>query len=153
MSLWVNAVQTPFFNYIHIMGVISSGSSVETTHVMPLIFALLPNKSQSTYTVLFNQLKSALRNFKPIKYHSDFEIVTINAIQEVYPGIEIRGCYYHWHKALWRKSKLLKLKSKGQTRIVGLTAALPLLPAETILGNYTRWLQIYKKRRPRIEYQ
>lgn len=124
----------PFYQLYSIHGDI--GSTVETTNVMPLIFALLPNKSQATYNILFNLIKSALINFKPKKYHSDFERGAMNAIQEVYPEIEIRGCYYHWHKALWHQRKSLKLKSKGQTRIIGLTAALPLLPAEAMLDGY-----------------
>ncbi|CAH0403158.1 unnamed protein product [Chilo suppressalis] len=117
----------PFYQLYSIFGDI--GSSVETTKVTPLLFALLPNKKEVTYNVMFCLFKSQLPDFDPkiYSYNCDFKQGANNAIQMVYLKVEVRGCFYHWHRALWRKAKLLNLKSKGQKRIVGLTAARPLL--------------------------
>jgi hypothetical protein len=64
--------------------------------------------------------------------HCDFEKGAMNGIRAVYPGIQLKGCYYHWNRALWRKGKKLGLKSKSDKRIIVLAAALPLLPPQNI---------------------
>lgn len=107
------------------------GSTVETTNVVPLIFALLPNKKQKTYVTLYNLIKSELPSWSPDIFHCDFELAAINALTEVFPNIQLKGCFYHWSRAMWKKAKAMGFnKKKGHKRIIGLTAALPLLPEE-----------------------
>ncbi|XP_067667517.1 uncharacterized protein [Haliotis asinina] len=38
---------------------------------------------------------------------TDFEIAAINAIETVFPNCNIRGCYFHFTQALWRKVQTL----------------------------------------------
>lgn len=126
---------SPFVELYSIHGDV--GSTMTTTNVIPLIFALLPDKKQITYLTLFNLIKSQLSDFEPLTFHCDFELAAINAISTVFPAIELKGCFYHWKRAVWRKAKKVSCdKNKGQKRIIGLTAALPLLPARDLMQGW-----------------
>lgn len=119
----------PFAQLFSVLG--DAGSTTEFTNVLPLIFALLPDKKESTYKTLFQLIKSQLPDWSPKKLHCDYEIAAINAIRDVIPDVQIIGCFYHWSRALWRKAKMLGVvKSKAQKRIISLTVALALLPQE-----------------------
>lgn len=120
----------PFSQLFIIHG--ETGSGITETAAVPLIYALMPDKKEETYITVLQLIKSQLPTFKPKKYHCDFEIAEINAFRKEFPSVNMKGCYYHWCKAVWKKSKKLKIKSKYDKRIVGLTASLPLLPAEHI---------------------
>ncbi|CAH0760653.1 unnamed protein product, partial [Diatraea saccharalis] len=66
------------------------------TNIVPVIYTLLPNKSQETYTRLYNILKQKLgiiiKTFK-----CDYEMAQINAVKSVFPEAEITGCYRHYN--------------------------------------------------------
>lgn len=108
------------------------GSTITTTKVVPLIYVLMPNKKQESYSIVFDLIKSQLPNFNPKTMHLDFEKAAINAILCAFPHVTLRGCFYHWKRAIWKKAKKLGLKSKGEKRIAALIAALPLIPHESI---------------------
>ncbi|CAF1088234.1 unnamed protein product, partial [Brachionus calyciflorus] len=55
--------------------------------VLPLVYALLPNKTEVTYKMFFTMIKSSL-NIEPFSITSDFELATLNAIKKIFP---IRG--------------------------------------------------------------
>ena len=74
----------------------------------PMLFALLPNKTAQTYRRLFDAIKTISNNlnlvFKPQEFLIDFEIAMIQAIQEKFrEGNHLRGCYFHFAQAIWRK--------------------------------------------------
>lgn len=125
-----NSCPYPFYQLFIIHG--EAGSSLTQTATVPLIYALMPDKKEETYITVLKLIKSQLPKFNPKKYHCDFEIAEIKAFKKEFPSLVLKGCYYHWCKAVWKKSKKLKIKSKREKRIVGLTASLPLLPAEYI---------------------
>ncbi|CAK9292349.1 unnamed protein product [Gordionus sp. m RMFG-2023] len=90
-----------------------------TIHVMyenvmiPVIYALLPDKSRETYIQLFHivinfcTLKGI--NFNPPNGQTDFEAAAISALRFVFPNIVIKGCFFHYSQALWRKCQALGL--------------------------------------------
>jgi hypothetical protein len=118
----------PFTQLVSIHGDISKSAS--ETHVIPLVYALMTNKSQESYMALFQMIKSEIRNWSPIKFHLDFEIATANALLAIFPEIKLKKCYYHLTKSIWKKSKELKMNSKHERRVVGLFTALALLPMD-----------------------
>lgn len=112
------------------------GSSVETTNVVPLIFVLMCDKKQSSYSIVFNLLKQQLR-WSPSKVHCDYEKAAINAIIEEFPTVTVIGCYYHWTRCVWRKANKLGITKSGvERRIVSLSSKLPLLPKDDILDAW-----------------
>lgn len=82
------------------------------TKVIPLVYALLPNKSKKTYITLLNQLLELEANLKPVSVMSDFEKASICAFEETFPGVRIRGCFFHFHQAIYRKIQQLGMKSR-----------------------------------------
>jgi hypothetical protein len=72
---------------------------------------------------------------------SDFELGSRNAIKEVYIGIKVRGCAFHFHQALWKKLQALGLvraykRNKAFRKTVKLLMGLCFLPPEYLLEVY-----------------
>ncbi|GBN56320.1 hypothetical protein AVEN_183778-1 [Araneus ventricosus] len=76
------------------------GSSLEDVNIIPIVFALLPNKTQATQK-LFNILKEA--NWSPECLTMDFEVAAIMGAKIVFPTLEIKGCNFHFNQCLWRQ--------------------------------------------------
>ena len=72
-------------------------------NVIPTIFVLMPNKTQSSYNQLFSALKRLKPNLNPISIMTDFEQSAINSIKEAFPHALQRGCFFHLSQCLWRK--------------------------------------------------
>lgn len=117
-------------------------STDTVTHVIPVIFALLPNKKYETYMRMFDLLKNKLSLTMNV-FKTDYEAAVIKAIKTVYPQITVSGCYYHMSKAVWRNAKRLNcIKTKDDRRMVRLAANLPLLPAKFIIPCWQNILDI-----------
>ena len=70
-------------------------------HSSPCIFALLPNKTASTYLTLWRLIKELLGgDFSPDSMLCDMELAAVKSFLTVYPGVKIVLCYFHWRKAL-----------------------------------------------------
>lgn len=126
------------------------GSTQEETNIVPVIFALLPNRKKETYLRLFFLIKKELPLWRPTKIVVDFEAAAIAAIREVFPGTSIHGCYFHFKQCLWRKVQEIGLvqsyKLDKETRnTIQLCGALSFLkPADVEEG----WLFIMENITP-----
>jgi len=83
---------------------------------VPLLWALLPNKTTASYTELFTAVRNALLTaFRGIGQTSylicDFEMAAINAVTAVFPELTIKGCSFHFRQALMRRLQNLGLRS------------------------------------------
>lgn len=124
----------PFFQMYTLL--VDLGSDPESNYFVPVIYALLPDKSQYTYERLFNILKVQLK-LQIKTYKCDYEIAVINAVKNCFGGSEIKGCYFHYMKALLKKSKEIGLSSTIEgDYITKLFIRLALLPANTIPEAY-----------------
>ncbi|XP_068227468.1 uncharacterized protein [Palaemon carinicauda] len=63
--------------------------------VIPIVYALLPNKQRSTYFRLFELLKTIEPNLRPVSIIWDFEQAAIHAFKDAFPTVEIKGCFFH----------------------------------------------------------
>lgn len=109
------------------------GSNDDFVNVVPVLYALLPSKNQNTYETLFNLIKSQVPEWIPEKNTVDFELSTILAIRKIFPNAKINGCFYHFSKCLWKKSKQLGLSKTNLGRIhTKLCVALAHLPPELL---------------------
>ena len=70
----------------------------------PLVFSLLTNKRQATYCALLNEL-SNIGNyvFQPQTMMKDFEMASIQAVDEVFPNASKTGCFFHLTQNIHRR--------------------------------------------------
>lgn len=121
----------PFLQLYSIHG--DFGSDEEHTRMVPLIYVLLNSKTEKTYITLFEILKQNIPGWEPSKFMTDFEQAAMNAISTVFPSVEVKGCYFHFSKNVWKKAKDLHLTKDAITRRhVRLSSLLPLLPRDLI---------------------
>ena len=89
----------------HLFYQIFSIHIIKYGQTFPMVYALLPNKQQSTYNRMFMMVKEAALNLgldlTPSSVLSDFEQVLINALWLNFSTAEHRGCYYHYSQAIW----------------------------------------------------
>jgi len=106
-----------------------------------LIYCLLPNLQFPTYQTLLQILKHKAIQishvFSPKTIQIDFEMAVIKAIEEELPYTEIKGCFFHYAQAIWRKIKNIGLCSlfksdSGVRRWARKCISLPLFPPEYI---------------------
>lgn len=129
-------------------------STETTTNIIPLIYALMSDMSQASYTILFEIIKSQFPSWTPQKFTSDYETATRAAIVEVFPSIITKGCFYHYSNAVWRKAKKLNLvKEKMSRKIVRLTSVLPLLPSTKVREGWTYILEKIEFLKENMEVQ
>lgn len=119
----------PFTQLLSIHGDTSISESPSTTHVIPLIYALMTHKNEESYNALFVIIKAQLE-WSPKKIHLDFEVAPANVLMSIFPDIILKKCYYHFSKSIWKKAKEMKIISKQERLIVGLYTALPLVPLD-----------------------
>lgn len=85
---------------------------VQYSNVFPSVFALLPNKMESTYCRLFEALKSIKPELNPDTIMIDFEKAAMNAISKTFPVTKIRGCFFHFTQSVWRHVQQAGLQQK-----------------------------------------
>ena len=75
--------------------------------VIPVVFALLPNKTQHTYQRLINKLLELRPQWKPKSIMMDFEKASINAFGTTFvdatASSTISGCFFHLQNSIQRK--------------------------------------------------
>jgi hypothetical protein len=80
---------------------------------VPLVFALLPNKTKQTYTHFLNILVLECQNIglilKPITVIFDFDESIHIALKEVRTNVNIFECRFHLTQSLYRKIQNLGL--------------------------------------------
>ena len=104
---------------------------------MPLAYGLLPGKTQTLYSSLFEELDS----FGPYDSQSvlsDYEQSLHNAIVATWPGVTPRGCHFHYTQALWRNLQRTDLVPEYQVegsevrKSFKMMAALPFVPEDVL---------------------
>jgi hypothetical protein len=85
--------------------------------VVPLVYALLCDKSCTTYCQLFNVIRNAIFALDPSCVLnpdivlSDFESGLIEAVRRQLPNAKHFGCHFHFSQAVWRKVQNLGLST------------------------------------------
>jgi hypothetical protein len=117
----------------------------------PIVYVIMRDRVKTSYADLFDFFDEALFcHKKPRTFMSDFERAARSAGSEVWPDIELIGCFFHFCQALRRKAASLPSLS---TRITGDTdhhnglkmfMRLALLPLDRVLAGLEAlktWLQ------------
>ena len=84
---------------------------LEDGHLLPSLFILLPNKTEVTYTRMWEQIKILCPDAMPTNMIMDFEIGAINSFRSLWPFTEVKGCFFHLSQNIWRKVQELGLQA------------------------------------------
>jgi hypothetical protein len=76
---------------------------------LPMVYALLQNKTKQSYKRLFQFMLTTKPNLAPLTVTMDYEKACQNAIMCVFPESNIAGCLFHLGQCLWRKVQQLGL--------------------------------------------
>ena len=66
---------------------------------IPCVFALLPDKTKATYSIMFQKLKE-LGVAGPKVAHIDYEMAVYSTMKKVFPATDLVGCDVHWKRNL-----------------------------------------------------
>lgn len=127
--------------------------AVINQHFVPLVFALLPDKTEATYTKMLCIIRDTCRdlqfNFAPTSIMLDFEFAVHNAVRNMFPNTEVKCCRFHFAQALWRKIGELGLTATFKDRAsesgkwLHHFFGLPLLPNDLVESTFTDHLMAF----------
>ena len=108
-----------FYQLFNIIAVIG-----ENHFLFPIIHVLMTHKSSYSYEKIFNNINEIIKemdikfSFNKAHIMSSFEHPLLKAIKKIYPQCILEGCYFHYSKALWIKSKKLGLVNQKYIKII-----------------------------------
>lgn len=105
------------------------------------MYVLTTRKSESSYKSIFKYIEKNVYHLDPIEIITDFETGLRNALNAVYPNTVLRGCWFHYCKAIRQKNNELGLRTlirnNPNARFVEKSImSLPLLPSKDILIGF-----------------
>ena len=119
---------------------------VENNRRVPLVFALMTNKSTADYQRLLQLLhrytqRAFNRVWSPNLFITDYETGMINAVATDLPNTNHHGCLFHFTQAIFKKVKEYGLtrayrRNNQVTDFVRKIMALPFLPIPVLRMNY-----------------
>jgi len=75
-------------------------------YIVPLFFALLPNKQATTYRAMFQRLVSYATilgvQLQPVELLTDCEAAVLTVVKDLWPNASHRICYFHFVQANYR---------------------------------------------------
>nr|XP_046484281.1 uncharacterized protein LOC124220003 [Neodiprion pinetum] len=80
--------------------------------VIPLVYVLAPSKYKDVHVSVLNCLEERRPELNPRSIMIDFERSFANACTECFPGIDIRGCHFHFAQCIWRHIQSVGLQVK-----------------------------------------
>lgn len=114
---------------------------------VPLIFFLLPDKTEATYRRAFTQLSLLLPGWVPDRMMLDFERAAFNAVRGQWPNSQINFCFFHLNQNIWKKIQVLGLSPFYGEDVENATnlkmiSALAFIPPEEVVNSWIELLQI-----------
>ena len=114
---------------------------LDTSWHIPLIFGLLPRKTQAIYTNIFQELDS-FGLYQPQSILCDYEVGLHNAILSVWPSSSVRGCQFHFKQSLWKALQRTDLVPEYNVlnsnirKFFKILGAFPFLPEDLIDSSW-----------------
>ena len=110
--------------------------------IIPCVYVFLPNKTQVSYTQVLRQVSNLHPNLHPRTILIDFELAIKNSLQAVFPGVIVRGCYFHFTQNIWRKIQASGLQDRYQQDMqfvteVRMIAAMAFVPQNEVQRVFT----------------
>jgi len=106
-------------------------------YLFPVMYALLPNKSQETYDGLFGLIKTIWPLFNSTSISLGFEMAVMNSVRQAFQRAEIHGCLFRLTKSMRRQlsENGLLQRYNAKPRFVlhaSMTVALAVVPIDNL---------------------
>ena len=113
----------------------------------PLVYALDQRKTVAVYETVLTYLKNLVGSSRVCEIMCDYEDAIRAAVRNVFPHATLRGCWFHFSKAILKKAKALGVcsnlfESSIDTSLLRMVMSLPLLPKEDIISAVTSLEQL-----------
>ena len=110
-------------------------------HILPAVYALLPNKQEATYTRMLNALAGICPGISPTSITTDFEHAALNAFRSRFPGARLQGCYFHLSQNIFKHVQHAGLQERYSTDLdfaleVRKLAALAFVPPGDVVDYF-----------------
>lgn len=101
----------------------------------------MTRKTAGAYSGLFEFVEKKLFNLEPTETMTDFEEGLRSAIKSRWPNASIKGCLWHFKRAIEKKCKSLGMhnlfkKNKVARKIKSMLMNVPLLPEHLLVDGY-----------------
>ena len=114
------------------------------TYTFPVIYALMSRKTRELYSAVLRRVVELAPDFRPGQVQGDFEEATAGAFRDVFPGVQVVGCWFHYSRAIYRKVQQTpnlraRVAAGGDVEeAVKMLMGLPLLPENLIVEGIRR---------------
>ncbi|KAG2785962.1 hypothetical protein PC129_g13229 [Phytophthora cactorum] len=98
---------------------------------LPIFYVLLPDKLQDAYWhLLDNVIMQCDLQVNPRYVTFDFEMGLLNAVRQLFIGVSVVGCLFHWKQALRRKMIDLRIPQETVSHVMtaGVIDVLTVIP-------------------------
>ena len=82
---------------------------------LPLVFGLLPDKTEETYIKFLQEIKNIEPSCAPLSVTIDFERAMMNACSKEFLNTELNGCFFHFSQCIFRAIQANGLKQRYET--------------------------------------
>ncbi|CAN8005570.1 unnamed protein product, partial [Ixodes pacificus] len=114
--------------------------------VIPLAYALLPNKQEVTYRRLFSVLSSLLSSVAVEAIYCDFEAAVITTCSRIFPQAKIQGCFFHLCQSVYRRLCKLGFQARygnDEEFAMRMLPALAFLPPAEVPDAFDGLLEVF----------
>ena len=131
-------VKKPFMQLYTISIMVTSG---ESTKQIPVIFILMSSRRKEDYNDIFNEINNLVPINRVVRIVADFERAVWGSVKEIYPNVQMKGCFFHFCQSVMRRVQLIGLKpsysnNEGINLLVRCLMALPLIPSAHIISTF-----------------
>ena len=79
------------FTQVYVIHALRGGPDLmKDGHLLPSLFVLLPNKTEATYTRMWQQVQLLCPQADPAEMLMDFELAAINSFQHTWPAAMVK---------------------------------------------------------------
>ncbi|KAI6651850.1 hypothetical protein LOD99_4729 [Oopsacas minuta] len=88
----------PLFAQVHVVHGLRGGNDpMKTGHLLPILFVLLPNKTEAAYLKMLEQIRLLCPQAQPQQMLLDFEKGAITSFEHVWPNTVVKCCSLPTH--------------------------------------------------------
>lgn len=93
-----------------------------------MAYFLMENRTVPAYKAAINAWMDTFGAIRPVSVMADYEDALRLAAVELWPAVQVQGCWFHFAQAVLRKAVKTSVAKAGMEDVVQMAMTLPLLP-------------------------